>query len=160
MNTVMSENDIQGLTEKYLSFALGEEEFCFEILKVREIIGYMAINPIPQSKDYVKGVINLRGEIISVVDLRGIFGMDKTEVTSLTCIIVVETSNGSKVCRTGVIVDRVLEVLDIRSEQIEEVESLGGVLDSPYLSGVSRVSESSKIMLNIDAILCEDHNES
>ena len=105
---------------KYLTFALANEEYGLEILKVREIIGYMDITAVPQTPEHVKGVINLRGQVIPVVDLRSKFGMKTTEVTDQTCIIVVETYRGSCNCSTGIVVDYVQEVFDIAGEDIDE----------------------------------------
>ena len=103
---------------KYLTFALGQEEYGLEILKVREIIGYMDITAVPQTPDYVKGVINLRGQVIPVIDLRRKFGMEPAEPTEQTCIIVVEISHAEGAISTGIVVDRVSEVLDITADQI------------------------------------------
>ncbi len=115
LNEAIMENE-----GKYLTFALANEEYGFEILKVREIIGYMEITAVPQTPGYVKGVINLRGQVIPVVDLRAKFGMEVTEVTEETCIIVVEISKGSHNFSTGIVVDHVQEVLDIAGEDIED----------------------------------------
>src|SRR5210317_1050799 len=95
---------------KYLTFALAHEEYGLEILKVREIIGYMDITAVPQTPHHVKGVINLRGQVIPVIDLRTKFGMETTDVTEQTCIIVVEISQGSCKFSTGIVVDHVQEV--------------------------------------------------
>ena len=98
---------------KYLTFALAHEEYGLEILKVREIIGYIDVTAVPQTPHYVKGVINLRGQVIPVIDLRAKFGMETADVTDETCIIVVEIAHGSRKFSTGIVVDRVQEVLDI-----------------------------------------------
>jgi len=103
---------------KYLTFALGAEEYGLEILKVREIIGYMNITAVPQTPAPIKGVINLRGQVIPVVDLRTTFGMETAEVTEQTCIIVVEITQGQRKFSTGIVVDRVQEVLDIAGHNI------------------------------------------
>ena len=105
---------------KYLTFALAREEYGLEILKVREIIGYMDITAVPQTPDYVKGVINLRGQVIPVIDLRAKFGMETTETTEETCIIVVEINQSGRKFSTGIVVDHVQEVLDIAGEDIED----------------------------------------
>jgi purine-binding chemotaxis protein CheW len=117
MSTATAVNASQptgGRGGKYLTFALGREEYGLEILKVREIIGFMEITAVPRTPGYVKGVINLRGQVISVVDLRAKFDMEAMEKTDETCIIVVEiqTGDGGKLSM-GIIVDRVSEVLDI-----------------------------------------------
>jgi purine-binding chemotaxis protein CheW len=98
---------------KYLTFALGKEEFGIAILKVREIIGYMTITAVPQMPDYVKGVINLRGQVIPVVDLRSRFGMEIKEITDQTCIIVVDIHQSDRSFHAGLVVDHVQEVLNI-----------------------------------------------
>lgn len=98
---------------KYLTFALANEEYGLETLKVREIFGYMDITAVPQTPHYVKGVINLRGQVIPVIDLRAKFGMETTDVTEETCIIVVEITQDNRKFNTGIVVDHVSEVLDI-----------------------------------------------
>ena len=104
---------------KYLTFGLAKEEYGLEILKVRQIIGYMEITAVPQTPEYVKGVINLRGQIIPVTDLRLRFGMEAINVTEETCIIVVEAAHNDRTFEAGIMVDRVQEVLDIAGENIE-----------------------------------------
>ena len=138
---------------KYLTFALGAEEYGLEILKVREIIGYMDITAIPQTPPHVKGVINLRGQVIPVVDIRTLFGMDAKSITEETCIIVVEISQNRRTFSTGVIVDHVSEVLDIPEEAIEEAPQLGGSVDTDFILGMGKVNDSVKILLNIDKVL-------
>lgn len=138
---------------KYLSFALGQEEYGVGILKVREIIGYMDVTAVPRTPSYVSGVINLRGQVISVVDLRTKFGMDRTPRTEETCIIVVEiTTGGRKLC-TGVVVDRVREVLDIPGEQVEEAPTFDASVDTAFILGMAKVGQSVKILLDIDRVL-------
>ena len=138
---------------KYLTFALGPEEYGLEILKVREIIGYMDITAVPQTPDYVKGVINLRGQVIPVVDLRSKFAMEATEVTDQTCIIVVEISGGDRTFNTGIVVDHVQEVLDIAGEEIEEAPQFGASVETDFILGMGKVGESVKILLDIDKVL-------
>jgi purine-binding chemotaxis protein CheW len=139
---------------KYLTFALGKEEYGLEILKVREIIGYMAITAVPQTPDYVQGVVNLRGQVIPVIDLRSKFGMARAETTDETCIIVVETAGGGRKSSTGIIVDRVSEVLDIAADEIEEPPQFGTGVDSAIILGMGKVEGSVKILLDIDQVLC------
>lgn len=138
---------------KYLTFALADEEYGLEILKAREIIGYMDITAVPQTPHFVKGVINLRGQIIPVIDLRAQFGMEKAEVTDETCIIVVEIFREGCKYNTGIIVDHVLEVLDIAAEDIEEVPQFGKSVDTDFILGMGKVGESVKILLDIDRVL-------
>ena len=138
---------------KYLTFALGPEEYGLEILKVREIIGYMDITAVPQTPEHVKGVINLRGQVIPVIDLRAKFGMETTDVTEQTCIIVVEIDQGSRKFSTGIVVDRVQEVLDIAGENIEEAPRFGSSVNTDFILGMGKVAESVKILLDIDKVL-------
>ncbi len=138
---------------KYLTFALGKEEFGLEILKVREIFGCMEITSIPRTPPYVMGVINLRGQVIAVVDLRAKFDMQTAERTEQTCIIVVEISRaGRKVC-TGIIVDHVSEVLDVPGDKIEDPPSFGSLVDSDFILGMGKLGDSVKILLDIDKVL-------
>jgi len=141
---------------KYLTFALGSEQYGLEILKVREIIGYMEITAVPRTPEYVKGVINLRGQVIPVIDLRTKFGMEPTQLTDQTCIIVVEITQDGKRFNTGIIVDRVEEVLDIAAEDIEPAPAFGSAVDTSFILGMGKVGESVKILLDIDRVLGAD----
>ena len=141
---------------KYLTFALGPEEYGLEILKVREIIGYMEITAVPQTPDHVKGVINLRGQVIPVVDLRAKFGMETADVTEETCIIVVEISQAKRKFSTGIVVDHVQEVLDIDGENIEEAPQFGSSVNTDFILGMGKIGETVKILLDIDKVLAGD----
>ena len=141
---------------KYLTFALGSEEYGLEILKVREIFGYMDITAVPQTPEYVKGVINLRGQVIPVIDLRAIFGMDTIEVTEETCIIVVEIRQGKRTFSTGIVVDHVSEVLDIDGQNIEEAPQFGSSVNTDFILGMGKIGDSVKILLDIDKALAGD----
>ncbi len=141
---------------KYLTFALGEEEYGLEILKVREIIGYMKITAVPKTPHEAKGVINLRGQVIPVVDLRAKFGMEAADVTEQTCIIVVEISQGDRNFSTGIVVDRVQEVLDIDGKDIEEAPQFGSTVDTNFILGMGKIGDSVKILLDIDKVLTGD----
>ncbi|HNY80669.1 MAG: chemotaxis protein CheW [Sedimentisphaerales bacterium] len=138
---------------KYLTFALGPEEFGLEILKVREIIGYMDITAIPQTPEHVRGVVNLRGQVIPVVDLRTKFAMRTEEITSQTCIIVVETRQGNQKFNTGIVVDRVRDVLDIVASQIEDAPSFGACVETDFILSMAKIADSVKILLDIDRVL-------
>ena len=145
---------------KYLTFALGNEEYGLEILKVREIIGYMAITAVPQTPLHVKGVVNLRGQVIPVIDLRAKFGMEAADVTEQTCIIVAEINQQGKRFNTGIVVDRVQEVLDIEGEDIEEAPQFGINVNTDFILGIGKIGESVKILLDIDrALASDDFNE-
>jgi len=138
---------------KYLTFALGPEEYGLEILKVREIIGYMEITAVPQTPAHVKGVINLRGQVIPVIDLRSKFGMNTTEVTEETCIIVVEISQSARKFQTGIVVDHVQEVLDIDGQDIEDSPQFGASVDTSFIMGMGKIGDTVKILLDIDKVL-------
>lgn len=136
---------------KYLTFMLSNEEYGVEILKVREIIGIMDITAVPQIPSYVKGVINLRGKVIPVVDLRLKFGMDSIEYTEQTCIIVVDVGS-----LMGIIVDTVQEVLDIDGSQIDAPPPLGASVDTSFILGMGKVKDDVKILLDIDKVLTSE----
>ncbi|HON93525.1 MAG TPA: chemotaxis protein CheW [Sedimentisphaerales bacterium] len=138
---------------KYLTFALANEEYGLEILKVREIIGYIDVTAVPQTPSHVKGVINLRGQVIPVVDLRAKFGMATTDVTDQTCIIVVEITQSGRKFNTGIIVDRVQEVLDIAGQDIEEAPQFGASVDTAFILGMGKIGDKVKILLDIDRVL-------
>jgi len=138
---------------KYLTFALANEQYGLEILKVREIIGYMEITAVPQTPSYVKGVINLRGQVIPVVDLRGKFGMATTDVTDQTCIIVVEIAQQGRTFNTGIVVDHVQEVLDVPGKDIEEAPQFGASVNTDFILGMGKIGNSVKILLDIDKVL-------
>ncbi len=142
---------------KYLTFALAHEEYGLEILKVREIIGYMDITAVPQTPHHVKGVINLRGQVIPVVDLRSKFGMETAEVTEETCIIVVEISQDDRRFQTGIVVDHVQEVLDIAGVDIEDAPQFGSSVDTDFILGMGKIGDSVKILLDIDKVLAGDN---
>ncbi|HBG27267.1 MAG: chemotaxis protein CheW [Planctomycetes bacterium GWF2_41_51] len=138
---------------KYLTFALGNEQYGLEILKVREIVGYIDIINLPKMPDYVKGIINLRGKIIPIVDLRTKFNMETAEVTEKTCIIIVEICQSERRFSTGIIVDHVQEVLNISGENIEDAPQVGSSVQTDFILGMGKVGESVKILLDIDKVL-------
>jgi len=142
---------------KYLTFALGAEEYGLEIVKVRQIIGHMETTNVPQTPDYVKGVINLRGQIIPVLDLRTKFGMPTVDVTDRTCIIVVEISRDNHNFEVGIVVDYVQEVLDIQGGNIEPTPQFDATVNTDFILGIGKVEGDVKILLDIDEVLnCAD----
>ncbi|RPH48038.1 MAG: purine-binding chemotaxis protein CheW [Desulfobacteraceae bacterium] len=141
---------------KYLTFVLAGEEYGISILKIKEIIGMMPITTIPQTPDFVKGVINLRGKVIPVVDLRLRFGMERINYTERTCIVVVEISGGSGTVMIGIVVDSVSEVLNIRAKDIEETPAFGTKLNTDYILGMAKSEGGVKILLDIDRVLSRD----
>lgn len=148
--------DISGLGGKYLTFRLGSEEYGLGIMKIREIIGLMPITSVPQTPRFVKGVINLRGKVIPVIDLRLRFSMDEISHDDRTCIIVLDISGVSRNLLIGIIVDSVSEVLNIRAEEIEETPAFGVRLNTDYILGMAKSGGGVKILLDIDQVLTEE----
>ncbi|MDP2798560.1 MAG: chemotaxis protein CheW [Deltaproteobacteria bacterium] len=138
---------------KYLTFVLGKEEYGLEILKVKEIIGMMDITSVPNVPSYVKGVINLRGKVIPVVELRLKFGMESIPYTERTCIIVVDVQVKGRLALVGIVVDAVSEVLNINREEIENTPNFGTEMDTSYILGMAKVKGQVKILLDIDKVL-------
>lgn len=141
---------------KYLTFRLANEEYGLPILNVREIIGLMTITPVPRVPHYIRGVINLRGKIIPVVDLRHKFGMEAGSDTEQTCIIVVETSVSSEVnMEMGILVDAVSEVLDIPEQDIQSTPTFGPDVRTDFILGLAKAKGSVKILLNLEQTLSQ-----
>lgn len=138
---------------KYLTLTLAEEEYGIGILQIKEIIGMMLITSVPQTPGYVKGVINLRGKVIPVVDLRIKFGLESIDYTERTCIIVVEITGSAGTLLVGIVVDSVSEVLNIKEEDIEPPPDLGAREDTDYISGMAKMEGGVKILLDIDRVL-------
>ncbi len=138
---------------KYLTFRLDSEEYGLEILKVREIIGLMDITSVPKTPDFVRGIINLRGSVIPVLDLKKKFEMGAIEDTEETCVIVVEVSLGGNAVMMGIIVDAVSEVLDIKEDEIEDAPAFGTNVNTRFILGIGKVKDEVKILLDIDEVL-------
>ena len=138
---------------KYLVFHLGREEFGIKVLKVREIMGVLDITAVPQTPEYVKGVINLRGKVIPVVDLRLKFGLPEAEYTQRTCIIVVQVQSEPHSMLMGIVVDGVAEVLNLTAGDIEDTPDFGQGVATPYLLGMAKIKYSVKILLDIDQVM-------
>ena len=138
---------------KYLTFKLDAEEFGLEILKVQEIIKMMDITRVPKTPAFVRGVINLRGKVIPVVDLRAKFEMERRAETDKTCIVVVTVRRGSGVVVMGIIVDEVSEVLDVLGGSIEPAPEFGGVVDTSFILGMGKVGDRVVTLLDVDKVL-------
>ncbi len=138
---------------KYLVFQLGREEFGIRVLKVREIMGVQDITAVPQTPAHVKGVINLRGKVTPVVDLRLKFGMPEREYTSRTCIVVVQVQGEAGPMLMGIVVDCVAEVLNLAAAEIEDTPDFGDGTATPCLLGLAKVKGKVKILLEIDQVL-------
>ena len=138
---------------KYLTFTLAEEEYGIGILKIKEIIGMMPITSVPQTPEFVKGVINLRGKVIPVIDLRLRFDMGEIDYTERTCIIVVEIEGQAGTVMIGIVVDSVSEVLNIKGKDIEDTPTFGAKLNTDYILGMAKMEGGVKILLDIDRVL-------
>lgn len=148
------------LAGRYMTFRMAAEEYGLPILNVREIIGLMPITRVPRAREYVRGVINLRGKVISVVDLRLKFGMEPTEPTDQTVIIVVQYGAGSREVTVGLLVDEVLEVLNIPADRIEPPPSLGDGLDGGFILGIGKAERRVIFLLDIGRVLGWDPSAS
>jgi len=138
---------------KYLTFQLGREEFAIQVLKVREIMGVQDITAVPQTPSHVKGVINLRGKVVPVVDLRLKFRLPEMEYTQRTCIIVVQVDFQGTSLMMGIVVDGVSEVLNLAGADIEDTPEFGSGVVTPYILGMAKSKGRVKILLDIDQVL-------
>lgn len=149
------ERGVQELAGKYLTFSLGHEEYGVGILKVREIIGVMEITAVPHTPSYIKGVINLRGRVIPVLDLRLKFGMEPKEYDERTCVIVVEVQGRTGPVQVGMVVDSVSEVANITAAEIEPPPSLGSSSESDNILGMAKIKGAVKILLDVNRVVGE-----
>ncbi len=141
---------------KYLTFSLAGEEYGIGILKVKEIIGMMPVTHVPRTPEFVKGVINLRGKVIPVVDLRLRFALEAAAYTERTCIIVVEVAGSGGSVMMGIVVDAVSEVLNIRGADIENTPAFGVRLNTDFILGMAKAAGGIKILLDIDKVLSSE----
>ena len=152
LDTLSSQISFATDGSQYLTFRLRDEEYGVEILKVQEIKGYTAITPVPNTPGYLKGVMNLRGTIVPVVDLRAKFGMEAAEYTAFTVIIVLTV--GTKVM--GLIVDAVSDVLNIPKTDIQATPDFGAQVDARFISGMAKAGDKLVVLLDIDRVLGGD----
>lgn len=138
---------------KYLTFTLGDEYYGLSILKVKEIIGIMPITAVPQAPEYVNGVVNLRGKVIPVIDLRRKFAMPTVDYTDRTCIIVIETEKRQGRGLTGIVVDAVADVTNIKGDNIEDPPDFSAQTDSAFILGMAKTEGGVKILLDIDRVV-------
>ncbi len=136
-----------------MSFALGQENYGVKIETVKEIMGMMEVVAVPKTPAYVKGIINLRGKIVPIVDLRLKFGMEDIAYNDRTCIVVVEVANGNKIKNIGIAVDTVSEVIDIRDGEIEEFDSETANIEENFIMGIAKFKERVLMLLDIIQIL-------
>lgn len=158
--SLMSDTTVKGAVPrpratagKYLTFGLGDEVYGLEILKVQEIIGLMRVTRVPGLPEVIRGVVNLRGKVIPVVDLRRQFGLDAKDDTERTCIVVVRVWRENQAVTVGLIVDDVREVLAITESQLESVPRFSGDLETVFLLGMAKVAQRVVMLLNVDRIL-------
>ena len=144
---------------KFLTFSLGGEEYGIEILQIKEIIGMMPITSVPRTPQFFKGVINLRGKVIPVVDLRLRFGMEEKEDTPQTCIVVVEVNKEGCTETIGVVVDAVSEVVNIKPEETEDPPTFGNMVDTEFISAMAKTDGGVKILLDIHKVLGIDDGD-
>ncbi len=150
-----TEVNVSGFTadgNQFLTFTLGSEEYGIEILKVQEIKGYSAFTPIPNAPAYIKGVMNLRGTVVPVVDLRAKFAMSENEYNQFTVVIVVTV--GTRVF--GLVVDAVSDVLNIPGEAIEATPHLGAGVDTSFMTGMAKSGDKLIALLDIDKLIGQD----
>lgn len=140
---------------KYLAFAMSQERYGLEILKVQEIIGVVHITPVPRCPDYIKGVINLRGKIIPVFDLRMKFGLESIPYDEKTCIIVVHVNKGDQKIAIGIIVDTVLEVTSLTAADIEPAPNYGTQLDTSFITGMGKKDGNLSILIDIEKVISD-----
>lgn len=159
--TVEVATDVADKAGRYLTFQLGEESYGISVLKVREIIQMQPITRIPRTPAYLKGVINLRGKVIPVADLRIKFAFDKAELSERTCIIVVAlTHSDGRETLTGLIVDAVEEVLQIEADTIEDAPSFSdAAISMDYIFGMAKVKDNVKMLLDIDKVVSAERLE-
>jgi purine-binding chemotaxis protein CheW len=145
---------VAGITEtiQCLTFKLGEEVFAVDVAKVREILDFTTVTKVPQTPDFMRGVINLRGSVVPVVDMRLKFGMSATEKTVNTCIIVMEIAIDQETAIVGALADSVQEVLELEPEQIEPAPRIGTKLNTEFLVGMGKHNETFIMILNIDKV--------
>lgn len=141
---------------QYLTFILDEEVFALEIGKVREVLDFTTLTKVPQTPDFMRGVINLRGSVVPVVDMRLKFGMDKTEQTVNTCIIIAEIELDGDTTVLGALADSVQEVVELNQGQIEPAPKIGTRLKTEFIRGMGRQEDRFIILLDIDKVFSTD----
>ena len=151
--TIQAQTAVAELAGKYLTFMLGPETYGIEILKVQEIIGLLPITRVPKAPESIRGVINLRGKVIPVMDLATRFGLPPREDTARTCIIVVEMARAGSAIIMGLVVDEVSEVVSIEAENIEPAPDLGASVDAAYLLGMGKIGERVVMLLDLGCII-------
>jgi purine-binding chemotaxis protein CheW len=148
--------DVTTQATQYLTFSLGEEDFALEIAKVREVLDYTNITKVPRMPEFLRGVINLRGNVVPVTDLRLKLGMSVTKRTVNTCIVIVEIDIDGELMDMGILTDSVQEVLDLDQNQIEPPPRLGTKVKTEFIRGMGKRDDRFLIILDIDKVLSSD----
>lgn len=143
-------------TKQYLTFTLEDEVFALDIHKVREVLDFSTVTKVPRTPDFMRGVINLRGMVVPVVDMRRKFGMPATEKTVNTCIIIVELALAGETVVVGAMADSVKEVIDLEPEQIEPAPRIGTSLNTDFIRGMGKHNDGFIIILDVDAVFSTD----
>jgi purine-binding chemotaxis protein CheW len=151
-------NEMNGIennstTNKYLTFVLATEEYAVDILRVQEIKGWSKVTPIPNTPDYIRGVINLRGTIVPIIDLRLRFSLDRLDYGQMTVVVVVKVVSGSRERIMGIVVDAVSDVYDVAENEIKPPPDFGSVISMEFIRGLATVNEKMVIILDIDRLL-------
>jgi purine-binding chemotaxis protein CheW len=144
------------ISNKYLIFTINKEDYGVPISKVRQVIRYVKITPIHEASDFLKGVINLRGKIIPIIDMRAKFGLQEQDYTDRTVFIIVDVLGSKEIYNIGISVDAVQDVVDILDDSMEKTPDIGLKLKSHYLEGIAKVSDKMIMILNMDKILTSD----
>ncbi len=158
MTQVTTQNDFgSGSPQKFLTFALAGEEYGINIMKIKEIIGMMPVTVLPQTPEYVKGVINLRGKVIPIIDLRLKFNLEPAEPTERTCIIVIESENDDQIqTLVGLIIDGVSEVITLKGDEVEPAPTMQSNFNKQLILGLAKCENGVKILLDIDKVINHD----
>jgi purine-binding chemotaxis protein CheW len=142
--------------QQYLTFILGGEAYAMGILAIKEIIEYGSLTEVPRMPPFIRGVINLRGAVVPVIDLSARFGKPVTKVTRRTCIVIIEVTTGDETQDVGVLVDAVNAVLEIPAQEIEPPPSFGANIRTDFISGMGKVNDKFVIILNVQNVLSVD----
>jgi len=152
----MEQEENQSEVKSYLTFKLGEEQFGVHVSQVLNILEMTSITKVPKSPFYVKGVINLRGQVLPIIDARLKFGMEETEYTNNTCIIVMDLEMEGETINIGTIVDGVLSVVEINESQVEPPPSIGSRFKSGFIYGMAKVEEEFVMLVDMQKVITED----
>ena len=149
----------ENLTTQFLTFALGQDAFAVDVQIAKEIVDYAEVTQVPQTPDYLLGVINLRGAVVPVIDMRLKFGMEEGATTQNSCIIVMEVDVNGDIATVGALVDSVQEVMDLNESQIEPPPKIGTQMNTEYIKGMGNMGEKFLILLDMNKVFSVDELE-